>query len=155
MSTTTPRSVEVLQECAELQLKKSQDYQNEASSVMQADYYPSGIKTIYEIMHAKMLRMRSLMEKSEAAASPGASFESLEDSARDLINYASFFVSYMEGCVPGQYNTNDMFNKIIPFVPEEPQEETADDRARRHCEEWLKSMSKGPTMSSTGGTNNG
>jgi hypothetical protein len=31
-------SIKVLQECAEIQLKKSKDYQNEASRIRQADY---------------------------------------------------------------------------------------------------------------------
>src|SRR5665213_2418504 len=35
-----PESVKVLQECIDLQLKKSRDYQNPASTIKQADYYP-------------------------------------------------------------------------------------------------------------------
>ena len=38
-------SIKVLQECAELQLKKSNDYQNPNSRIKQADYYPRGIET--------------------------------------------------------------------------------------------------------------
>ena len=34
-------SVKVLQECAEIQTKKSNDYQNEHSRIRQADYYRS------------------------------------------------------------------------------------------------------------------
>ena len=44
-------SLRVLKECAELQLKKSNDYQNPQSKIRQADYYPSGAKTILEIIH--------------------------------------------------------------------------------------------------------
>lgn len=110
MSRNTPESVKVLHECAELQLKKSRDYQNPNSTVSQADYYPNGITTIHDIMHAKMLRMKSVMEAMQSDDySPN--FESLEDSAKDLINYTSFFVSYLRGGINGQIVGNDCFNR--------------------------------------------
>jgi hypothetical protein len=40
----TPEAVNVLQECIDLQLKKSRDYQNPNSTVKQAQYYPNGAK---------------------------------------------------------------------------------------------------------------
>ncbi len=95
-------SVNVLAECIELQLKKSQDYQNPNSSVKQSDYYPSGLFTIQEIVHAKMLRMRSVMEAMRDDSNYDTNFESLEDSAKDAINYLSFFVSYCRGQMEGQ-----------------------------------------------------
>lgn len=103
-------SIQVLQECIELQLKKASDYQNSNSSVSQADYYPSGCKTIYEIMHAKMLRIKSVMQAMENDKSYNQNFESLEDSAKDLINYASFFVAWLRGNIDGQDNTRDLYN---------------------------------------------
>ena len=106
-----PESVHVLQECIELQLKKSRDYQNPNSTVKQADYYPNGITTIHDIMHAKMLRMKSVMEAMQSA-DYDPNFESLEDSAKDLINYASFFVSYCRGGIDGQSSNKDAFNRI-------------------------------------------
>ena len=36
---------------------------------------------------------------------------SLEDSAKDLINYASFMVSYMRGKMPGQDTNADYKNR--------------------------------------------
>lgn len=105
-----PESVNVLQECVELQLKKSRDYQNPNSTVKQADYYPNGITTIHDIMHAKMLRMKSVMEAMQSA-DYDPNFESLEDSAKDLINYASFFVSYCRGGIDGQSSSKDAFNR--------------------------------------------
>ena len=108
-----PESVNVLQECIDLQLKKSKDYQNPNSTVKQADYYPSGVLTIHEIMHAKMLRMRSVMEAMMNDKTYGTNFESLEDSAKDLINYASFFVAYSRGKIPGQDGSKDLFNKQL------------------------------------------
>jgi hypothetical protein len=38
-------------------------------------------------------------------------FESLEDSAKDLINYASFFVAYCRSGIVGQKPNNNIFNK--------------------------------------------
>ena len=104
-------SVNVLQECIDLQNKKSRDYQNPNSKIKQADYYPSGCLTIHEIMHAKMLRMRSVMEAMMNDPGYKQNFESLEDSAKDLINYASFFVAYARGKVEGQDLSRDFFNR--------------------------------------------
>ena len=105
-----PESVNVLQECVELQLRKSRDYQNPNSTVKQADYYPNGVITIHDIMHAKMLRMKSVMEAMQSDGY-NPNFESLEDSAKDLINYASFFVAYCRGEIPGQNDQHDIFNR--------------------------------------------
>jgi len=107
---TNPVSVDVLQECVDLQLKKSRDYQNPNSTVQQADYYPNGITTIHDIMHAKMLRMKSVMEAMQSD-DYDPNFESLEDSAKDLINYSSFFVSYCRQGITGQDSTKDVFNR--------------------------------------------
>jgi hypothetical protein len=93
-----PESVKVLQECADLQLKKSIDYQNPNSKVKQAMHYRHGVDTIYDIMHGKMLRIQSLLE----AKTDNPNFESLEDSFKDLINYGSFAVSYLRGKMDGQ-----------------------------------------------------
>lgn len=108
-----PESVIALRECIELQLRKSQDYQNPKSSVKQADYYPTGVKTIHEICHAKMLRSRSIIETIENDASYIQNFESLEDSFKDLINYASFAISYCRGKISGQNQEHDILNRKI------------------------------------------
>ena len=108
-----PESVKALRECIELQLRKSRDYQNPNSRVKQADYYPSGVKTIHEICHAKMLRALSVMEAMEKDPAYSQNFESLEDSFKDMINYASFAISYCRGQIPGQQKGHDMFNRKI------------------------------------------
>ena len=95
-------SIKVLEECAALQLKKSNDYQNPNSTIRQADYYPRGVASILDIIHTKTLRMRSVLEAMESDPSYTPNFESLEDSGKDLINYASFFVAYLRGGVDGQ-----------------------------------------------------
>lgn len=87
------RAVEVLRECIELMRKKGAAY----NRIPQAEYYPNGLSDIWTMMHQKMTRMRSLL------AEPGENdFESLEDSARDLINYAAFFIEFSEGKMDGQ-----------------------------------------------------
>ena len=95
-------SLKVLQECAELQTQKSQDYQNPNSRIKQADYYPRGIASILDIINAKTLRMFSVLEAMESDPDYEPNFESLEDSGKDLINYASFLVAYVRGGIPGQ-----------------------------------------------------
>lgn len=104
-------SVKVLRECVDLQLKKSNDYQNPNSNIRQADYYPNGCQSIFDSMHAKVLRIRSVMEAMSNDPDYKPNFESLEDSARDLINYASFFVAYMRGGIEGQKSDRDWLNR--------------------------------------------
>jgi len=94
-----------LQECAELQSKKSEDYQNPNSQVKQAMHYRRGVDSIHDTMHGKMLRAQSLLESGDAA-----NFESLEDTYKDLINYASFAVSYIRGKMEGQNPELDYLN---------------------------------------------
>lgn len=108
----TPASAKVLAECADLQMRKANDYQNPNSTVQQADYYPNGVTTIHDIMHAKMLRMKSVMEAMKGS-DYDPNFESLEDSAKDLINYTSFFVAYLRNGINGQDGTRDLFNRPI------------------------------------------
>jgi len=100
-------SVKVLQECIDLQNKKSQDYQNPNSNIVQAMHYRRGVDTIHDMIWQKLLRAQSLLE-SEG----DPKFESLEDTYKDLINYASFAVSYIRGQMEGQDTNRDMFNKV-------------------------------------------
>ena len=95
-------SVKVLKECIELQLKKAKDYQNPHSTINQADYYPGGLYTILDIIQGKALRIRSVLQAMQNDKSYKPNYESLEDSAKDLINYASFFVEYSRGKMDGQ-----------------------------------------------------
>jgi hypothetical protein len=104
-------SVTVLRECIELQLKKSQDYQNPNSNVVQAMHYRRGVDSIHDIMHGKMLRAQSLLETA-ALGNDNPNFESLEDTYKDLINYASFAVTYLRGKMEGQDPARNMFNRL-------------------------------------------
>ena len=102
-------SIKVLQECAELQQRKSQDYQSDKSRIRQAAHYPRGCATILDMVHQKITRMYSVMESMEQGND--INFESLEDSAIDAINYLSFFVSYSRGQMDGQNPSNDFVNR--------------------------------------------
>jgi hypothetical protein len=64
-------------------------------------------------MNGKMLRMQSVMEAMQNDPNYAPNFESLEDSAKDLINYASFFVSYLRGKIEGQRSDRDFLNRKI------------------------------------------
>jgi hypothetical protein len=105
------QSILVLEECADLQLKKSNDYQNPHSRIRQADYYPRGAATILDIIQAKVLRMYSVIEAMESDPDYVPNFESIEDSGKDLINYASFLVSWCRGGVDGQDTNRDFLNR--------------------------------------------
>ena len=107
-------SLRVLQECAELQTKKSQDYQNDGSSVVQAMHYRRGIDTIHDILIGKMQRATSIIESGNQP-----NYESLEDTYKDMVNYASFAVSYIRGKMEGQDPERDMFNKKKVNVSEQ------------------------------------
>jgi hypothetical protein len=102
-------SVKVLEECIELQLKKSGDYQNPNSTVVQAMHYRRGVDTIHDMIHQKTLRAQSIIESGEKP-----NFEALEDTYKDIINYASFAVSYLRGRMEGQEVGRDPFNKPLP-----------------------------------------
>lgn len=106
-------SMKVLQRAAEVQQKKGNDYQNPNSRIRQAMYYPRGCSTILDIMQGKVLRLQSVLEAMENDPSYQPNFESLEDSCVDLINYASFFVAYMNNGIDGQDPTRDFLNRPI------------------------------------------
>lgn len=101
-------SVRVLNECIEVQLRKSQDYQNPDSNVLQAMHYRRGVDTIHDAIQGKLYRAQSLLESGRTGE---PNFESLEDTYMDLINYASFAVAYMRGKMDGQIDDRDMFNR--------------------------------------------
>ena len=63
-------SLKVLKECAELQSRKSQDYQNPKSTIVQSDYYPRGVLSIMDVIHTKYIRAVSLVEATEFGEEP-------------------------------------------------------------------------------------
>jgi hypothetical protein len=110
-------SIKVLQECAEIQDKKSRDYQNPNSRIRQADYYPRGILSIMELINTKTIRLWSVLEAMENDPNYEPNFESIEDSLKDLINYSSFAVAYSRGKIDGQTPDRDFLNRKIELKP--------------------------------------
>lgn len=104
-------SIVVLEECIDLQKRKSQDYQNPKSNIVQAMHYRRGLSSIHDMIHQKLLRAQSLLEPIEQGGKYDPNFESLEDTYKDLINYASFAVSYIRGSMEGQQNDRDLLNR--------------------------------------------
>ncbi len=109
-------SVKVLQECAAVQIKKAHDYQNPNSQVKQSDYYERGIYSITDMINQKRLRLKSLLEAMEHSERSGGeitspNYESVEDTLKDMINYASFGVSWLRGKIPGQDPLAGPFNR--------------------------------------------
>jgi hypothetical protein len=106
-------SIKVLRECIETQIKKGNDYQNPNSNVKQAMHYRRGIDSIHDLIQGKLYRAQSLLEAA-SAGSDAPNYESIEDSYKDLINYASFAVMYLRGKMDGQDSSRDMFNRRYP-----------------------------------------
>jgi hypothetical protein len=104
-------SIKIINEAIALQLRKSNDYQNDKSRIKQADYYPRGVLTILDIVYAKVLRMYSVIEAMENDPNYEQNFESIEDSCKDLINYASFIGAYARGGIEGQDPNKDFLNR--------------------------------------------
>lgn len=97
---------------ADVQIKKGDDYQH--GSITQYEYYPRGIETMLDTMQSKILRLRSLIEKfKETGALPIN--EGLDDSLLDLINTASFALSFLHGKMDGQPGDVDMFNRKLEY----------------------------------------
>jgi len=98
----------------DLQIRKSQDYQNEKSNIVQAMHYRRGVSTIHDMVAQKLLRAQSLLEPQENGGTHEPNFESLEDTYKDAINYLSFAVAYLRGKMEGQDPTRDIFNRNKP-----------------------------------------
>lgn len=105
--------LKAMEKAARLFQTKSEDYQNPASRIKHADYYPRGCATILDIIQGKVLRMYSILEGMESDPNYKPNHESLEDSAIDLINYAAFFAAYLDGDLVGQEPDRDFLNRKI------------------------------------------
>ena len=72
----------------ELATRKSQDYQS--SFVKLESYFPFADKSYIQMLNVKVLRLISLAEGKTP------NFESMQDTVLDLINYAVFYLDYLE-----------------------------------------------------------
>lgn len=86
-----------LAEAALLCIRKSQDYNQGVAEDMdphtidRSSYFPFGTMSYAQMLHTKSQRFNSLASKEMRGQS--ANFESLRDTALDIINYAGFFAA--------------------------------------------------------------
>lgn len=86
-----------LRACAEAQLlciRKADDYRNGAGHKSDAGldvYFPFGLVSYVQMLHTKTQRLISLTRKEGST-----NFESVTDTALDLINYASFLADWLD-----------------------------------------------------------
>lgn len=83
------RFLELIEPAIKLVARKGEDYN--ASTIQLAEYFPFKDKSYQQMLHMKVLRMRSLLDKGSAP-----NFDSLLDSLYDLINYSVFYLEYLE-----------------------------------------------------------
>jgi hypothetical protein len=113
------KPLQILKSAADLIVKKGNDYQNPNSRIKQADYYPNGSQTILDIMTGKINRMHSVLDAMKEDGDYVENFESLHDSAIDLINYSAFFSAYLDGDIDGQREDRDIFNRHCTVVDDD------------------------------------
>ena len=69
--------------------RKGEDYN--VGSIQLHEYFPFKDKSYQQMLHMKVLRMRSLLDKGSTP-----NFDSMLDSLYDLINYSVFYLEYLE-----------------------------------------------------------
>ena len=84
----TKTAIDVLEEAADLKMRKSKDYQG--SQFTEEDYFPFGHLSYIHMMHTKMLRIRSVAEQEST------NFESLYDSLIDMVNYSAMYAAWVK-----------------------------------------------------------
>lgn len=94
-SSTMVGPVSLLQECIDLMQTKGEDYNS--GTVRHVEYYRRGLDSIIDMCHQKILRITSVVEDGGTA-----NHESLQDSFKDLINYAAYGACYLRGTLDGQ-----------------------------------------------------
>ena len=84
--------LELLEPAMKLVVAKGEDYNN---TIGLHDYFPFKDSSYQQMLHMKVLRMRSILGKGSAA-----NFDSMLDSVYDLMNYAVFYLEYLESVAP-------------------------------------------------------
>ncbi len=89
--------VKYLAKAGLIQLKKSEDYNNGQNSI--ESYFPFGLVSYSQMIHTKSQRLISL---AVAEKQNNPNFESVTDTALDLINYATFLAKYSDTSVTSE-----------------------------------------------------
>lgn len=74
-----------------LYLKKSADYNHSEGQSLEK-YFPFGSLSFAQMIHTKSMRITSIAQKEHSGKQ--ANFESLQDSALDMINYSMFLAEH-------------------------------------------------------------
>lgn len=82
------RFLELIEPAVKLVDRKGEDYNQ---TVGLHEYFPFKDQSYQQMLHMKVLRMRSLLGKGSAP-----NFDSLTDSIYDLVNYAVFYLDYLQ-----------------------------------------------------------
>ena len=112
----------ILTEVADLKERKSQDYQG--SSFNESDYFPYGQQSFNHMLWTKILRIRSTSEQ------PDVNFESVEDSLKDLIAYATMNIEWLRSDFSGHPKSHPL------SAPEIPPEESAAEFHQHPADEY-------------------
>jgi hypothetical protein len=80
----------VFEECLGLSIAKSRDYGD--SDPTKKSYMPFGDASYMTMLHTKTQRLVSLIQNAQRGDKPN--FEGIDDSLKDLINYAFFYAVY-------------------------------------------------------------
>jgi len=83
------RYLELIQPAIEIVQKKDQDYGN--AKLGRESYFPFGAKSYVQMLHVKSQRLVSLTQEENVTPN----FESVEDTLKDMINYAVFMLDWM------------------------------------------------------------
>lgn len=109
MLTLRRKALEVLETAKETMLKKADDYNFPGSRVKSADYYPRGLDDFEHMLHIKMLRIMSIIDKMKADVS--IENESLNTTLEDLIVFSAMMIEFSEGKMDGQDLSKGFFGK--------------------------------------------
>ena len=91
-------AIDILKRAQELKARKEGDYLN--TDIKETDYFPFGHGSYIQMLHTKMLRIRSVASKDTV------NNESLADSLVDMINYAAMYAAWVENSAAPVDNTN-------------------------------------------------
>jgi hypothetical protein len=81
-------SQDILSRASALKKNKESDYSS--NNIKESDYFPFGDISYIQMLHMKMLRIRSVSQQEKV------NYESLTDSLLDMINYAAMYAAWIE-----------------------------------------------------------
>lgn len=90
----------LIEPAVKLVASKGEDYNN---TIGLHEYFPFRDASYQQMLHMKVLRMRSILSKGSAA-----NYDSMLDSVHDLLNYAVFYLEYLESVAPPPQKTRSL-----------------------------------------------